>query len=252
MATSNQNPVGPQSVPIYGTKLPASACTVTNPLHYGGVISLKTGRLGQRAGKGHQFKAKRRLENISRLENAGFTKPQIAAMVSISVNRLSYIMKSADYLIVRMAITHGIVLDGDAQLAQIKAQRKEMLTQLLPPALQALANELQAPAVTVAERKLKASIVQDYFDREGTFAKISRTEIKPVEQFDFEKADAASNSLINTIRGVALPEQSQGALAALAANKEFSNSHTLNSIDQQLALKELEAEAESLREDPES
>jgi len=253
VATSSQNPVGPQKVPVYGTKatLPVSACTVSNPLHYGGVISQKTGRLGQRAGKGHQFKAKRRLENISRLENAGFTRPQIAAMVSISVNRLSHIMKSADYLIVRMAITHGIVLDGDAQLAQIKAQRKEMLTQLLPPALQALANELQAPAVTVAERKLKASIVQDYLDREGTFAKISRTEIKPVEQFDFEKADAASNSLINTIRGVALPEQSQGALAALTANKEFSNSHTLNSIDQQLALKELEAEAESLREDSE-
>ena len=249
MVTQSNNPAVPQKVPVYGTgaTLTASACTVTNPLHYGGVVSQKTGRLGQRAGKGHQFKAKRRLENIARLENAGFTKPQIAAMVSISVNRLSYIMKSADYLITRMAITHGIVLDGEAQLSQIKAQRKEMLTQLLPPALQALANELQAPAVTVAERKLKASIVQDFFDREGTFAKISRTEIKPVEQFDFEKADQASNSLINTIRGVALPEQSQATLAALAANKEFSNSHTLNSIDQQLALKELEAEADSLR-----
>src|SRR6266567_5392887 len=57
----------------------------TKPLHYGGSISGKTGQLGQRVGKGgaggSHFKSRRRLENICRLENAGFTKPQIAAML---------------------------------------------------------------------------------------------------------------------------------------------------------------------------
>lgn len=217
---------------------------LVNPLHHGGMLGAKTGKLGQKPGPGQQFKARRRLENIARLENAGFTKPQIAVMLAISTNRLSHIMKSADYLIVRMAITHGLVVDHEAQLSVIKAQRKEMLTQLLPPALQLLANELQRQPVTIAERKHAVSLAQDLMDREGTFAKVSRTEIKPVDAFDFEKVDGISRSVISAIKNSAMPS-SQHTQEALAAHKEFSNCHTLSAIDQQGALKALEEAAAS-------
>jgi hypothetical protein len=218
------------------------------PLHYGGTLSNKTGQLGQkpqlgsRGGASH-FKSRRRLESIVRLENAGFTKPQIAAMLVISTNRLSYIMKSPDYLIVRMAITHGIVVDGEAQLSVIKAQRKEMLTQLLPPALQLLANEIQRQPITLAERKHQVALAQDLMDREGTFAKVSRTEIKPVDHFDFEETDRASRSVISAIKGVAAPSQngSHHTKEALEAHLAFSNCETISEIDQQAALAELEA-----------
>jgi len=214
-----------------------------NFLHYGGSISPKTGKLGHKpAHRGSQFAARRRMENIARLENAGFTKTQIAAMLTISTNRLSHIMRSADYLTIRIAVTHGIVVDHDAQLSIIRAQRKEMLTQLLPPALQVLANELQAPATTLLERKHKAEIARDIMDREGTFAKVSKTEIKLDDKFNFDNADATSNSIISAIRGVAPPAPGHSK-EAVEANKEFSNSHTLDSISQQEALNELERAA---------
>lgn len=221
------------------------------PLHYGGSMSQKTGALGQkpltgmRGGASH-FKSRRRLENICRLENAGFTKPQIAAMLVISTNRLSYIMKSPDYLIVRMGITHGIVVDGEAQLSIIKAQRKEMLTQLLPPALQLLANEIQRQPITLAERKHQVALAQDLMDREGTFAKVSRTEIKPVDHFDFEETDKASRSVINAIRAAApaAGNTSHHTKDALAAHLAFSQCNTISEIDQQQALTELERAAE--------
>ncbi len=222
----------------------------TKPLHYGGSISGKTGQLGQRVGKGgaggSHFKSRRRLENICRLENAGFTKPQIAAMLVISTNRLSYIMKSPDYLIVRMAITHGVVVDYDAQLSVIKAQRKEMLTQLLPPALQLLANEIQRQPITLAERKHQVALAQDLMDREGTFAKVSRTEIKPVDHFDFEETDRASRSVIAAIRSAApaAGSTSHHTKDALAAHLAFSNCETISEIDQQAALVELERAAD--------
>ena len=124
-----------------------------------------------------------------------------------------------------------------------------MLTQLLPPALQLLANEIQRQPVTLAERKHQVALAQDLMDREGTFAKVSRTEVKLDDKFDFEKADQASRGIINAIRGVAAPavlgKLGEHTSEALKANAEFSNSHTLSAIDQQEALKALEDAAQS-------
>jgi hypothetical protein len=78
-------------------------------------------------------------------------------------------------------------------------------------------------------------------DREGTFAKISRTEVKPVDSFDFETKDAESRSIIQAIRAVAAPaSSSMHSKLAQDANAEFSNSHTLSAVDQQKALDTLE------------
>lgn len=223
----------------------ASAPSSTfTPLHYGGSISSKTGKLGQKPASGQQFKARRRMENMARLENAGFTKQQISPMLGISVNKVSVIMKSAEYLNIRIAITHGIVMDHEGSLATIKAQGKEMLRQLLPPALQIIANQLQQPATNLGERKHQAALAQDLMDREGTFAKVSRTEIKPVDHFDFEGADQASRSILQTIRSIA-PPASDHSKEAIDANVEFSNSKTISVDEQQRVLKELEDAASS-------
>ena len=223
---------------------PNNTSATFTPLHYGGSISPKTGKLGQKPAVGQQFKARRRMETMARLENSGFTKQQISPMLGISVNRVSVIMKSPEYLNIRIAITHGIVVDHEANLATIKAQRKEMLTQLLPPALQIIANQLQQPANSLGERKHQAALAQDLMDREGTFAKVSRTEIKPVDHFDFESADQASRSILNTIRSIA-PPASDHSKEAISANVEFSNSKTISVDEQQRVLKELEDAAAS-------
>jgi hypothetical protein len=229
----------------------------SNPLHYGGSFSPKTGRIGNKPTTGQQFKTRRRYDLIARMENAGIPLAAIATMLTISVPRLKFLMKNPDYLLVRMAVTHGIVVDFEAQAAVIREQRKEMLTALLPQSLQVIANELQRQPANLAERKHQAALAQDLMDREGTFAKVSRTEIKPVENFDFEKADGASRSIINAIRGVAPPALA-GAVGAgklgigsthskeaLEANAEFSNSQTLSAVDQQKALEILEEAATS-------
>lgn len=214
-------------------------------LHYGGSISTKTNRLGAKPSKGNSFRKLKRFEDIVRLESAGFTPTQIGAMLCISHTRVKTIQKSPDYLIARMKITHGIILDHEANLSMIKEQRREMLTQLLPPALQILANELQRPATTLAERKHQTALTLELMDREGTFAKVSRTEVKPVDSFDFESKDAESRSIINAIRAVAPPAIAgrtvgEHTAASIEANSEFSNSHTLSAMDQQAALDNLE------------
>jgi hypothetical protein len=214
-------------------------------LHYGGSVGARTGKLGNKPGKGTSFRKNQRLEMIARLESAQIPRNAIATMLVISINRLTHIMKSPDYLIARMAVTHGLILDNASKLEDIKQQRREMLTAHLPAAWQALVNELQRPAITIQDRKLKADIALEWMDREGTFAKVSRTEIKPVDMFDFERADAASSSLINSIRAVA-PPTAGDVLAAVKVNSEFSNTRTLSPVEQQKALNMLEEAASEL------
>jgi hypothetical protein len=208
------------------------------------------------------------METMVRLENAGIGEGAAAAMLGISVNRLRYIKRTPEYHAARIQITHGIIIDHEASLARVKEQRKEILIHMLPPALQIIANELMAPAASLAERKHKVAIAQDVLDREGTFAKISKTEIKPVDHFDFEQADQESIKTIKAITGSA-PAGAPGlstnsaleaAIAggfgpvagaasgshsadAVEANVAFSNSHTLSATDQERALARLEQEA---------
>jgi hypothetical protein len=241
------------------TPPPAGAQTTAQPsaqpraythLNYGGSIN-PTGALGPKPQRGRQFRTQKRLETIVRLENAGFTPQQMAPMLGVSIPRIKSILQTPAYLNARIKITHGIIVDHDASLAEIKSQRREMLTQMLPAAFQVLANELLSSGVTIAERKHKVAVAQDLLDREGSLAKISRAEVKPVDQFDFEKADAASAALLQTIRGIAPAptEVSEDVAAALAANLKFANSHTLSAVDQQSALDKLEAEASKLSAD---
>ena len=213
-----------------------------NTLHYGGSLT-KNNHLSSKPDPKIIFKDQRRFETMIRLENAGITEAAAAAMLGVSLRRLSYLKKTPEYLAARMKITYGIVLDNAAQLDLIREQRKEMLTQLLPAAFQVLANELQTKATTIAERKHQVDVARDIMDREGSFAKVSRAEIKPVDAFDFERADEASRSIINTIRGIAPPAKPDTTEHAISTNDAFSNSHTLSQIDQQKALEALEEAA---------
>jgi len=233
----------------------------SNPLHFGGSMGKPggwlsaSGRLSPRPAPGKTFKEQQRYTLMAQMENAGIPEAAQAAMLCISKHRLQHLKQKPDYQIVRLAITHGIIVDHASKSDIIREQRKEMLTMLLPEAWQSLANEIRAKATTLAERKHKAAIVQDLLDREGTFAKVSRTEIKPVDAFDFERADEASRSIISAIRGVAPAPRAAGPMnprdavtaflgehtaAAIEANREFSNSHTLSAVDQQQALEALE------------
>lgn len=218
-------------------------------LHYGGSLRASSSTPGlsprPKAGRGRpssngSFQAQKRFEMIARMENAGLPEAAIAPMLGISVPRLRYLKKLPEYLIVRMRITHGIILDNDAKVAEIKEQRKELLVQMLPPALQVLANTLLTQANSYPEKKLQVTVAQDILDRSDIYTKVSRTEVKPVSFFDFEKADEESSRVLAAIKNAPALQSSVDTDTA----RSFScGSESLTEEDQQLALSSLEAEA---------
>lgn len=177
-------------------------------LFYGGTPAKTPYKVGCKPQSGTSFRKQRRHELIARMENAALPEGQIAVLLGISKDRLRTIKQHPDYLKARMAITLGIIVDTDAKLAEIREQRKDMLRQMLPPALQVIANAVNTPALSYAEKKLQVAVAQDILDREGTFAKISRTEVKPVEHFQWETADAEAHQVIDVLKGTLRVQQS--------------------------------------------
>jgi len=177
------------------------------------------------------------------MENAFLPESAIAGMLSISVPRLRYLKKMPEYLIVRMRLTHGIILDEDAKIQDIKEQRKELLIQMLPPALQVLANIIQKQPSSFAETKLQAEVARDVLDRSDIYAKVSRTELKPVSFFDFEKADTDSQSVLSALQGAAAlaAPDAKTIEAVINVSKEFSEgSRSLTEEEAEEAMKSLE------------
>jgi hypothetical protein len=206
---------------------------------YGGSLN-PSGKLGPKPAQGkpqNTFRSAKRLELIARLENAAVPETAAAAMLCISVNRLRQIKKSPEYLRVRMRITLGIITDQDGALADIKAQRREALTRLLPPALQVIANAVQAPAISLAERKFQHEVVTDLLDREGSFPKVSRQEVSAKTGFDWGSAEAASQLVLQVLQ---VNQNGPSVSEVLGVASSFSAGATLSPEEQQNALASLD------------
>ena len=208
-------------------------------LYYGGSIN-PSGKLGPKPLRSSRtFRSAKRLETIVRLENAAISEAAAAAMLSISVNRLRLIKKTPEYLRARIKITHGIITDNDGELANIRAQRREAICELLPPALRAIADAVITPAHTLAQRKFQLSAAQDILDREGTFPRVSRSEVAAkTSGFDWGAAEAHANVILNVLN-VQSPTKSAEDLLGVAAS--FSGGAVLSPDEQHKAIQSLES-----------
>jgi len=195
-ASSNVSPGPANAINVPAPPLQYHPPAAPGHLYYGGSISPK-GALGPKPELGRQFRNQRRLELIVRLENAGIPESAISGMLTITVNRLRSIKKSPDYLAARIKITTGLIIDQDGALEETKAQRKEMLTRMLPAALQVIANAVHAPAITLGERRFQHEVARDILDREGTLAKVQRAEVVTAPAFDWTIHEATSIQILS-------------------------------------------------------
>lgn len=209
---NNDSPTGVPSSAVASPSAPVGGFKHGDgTLYYGGTPANTPYLTGCKPSAQTTFRKQKRFELIARMENAGLPEAQMAPMLGLSISRLKSIKQRPEYLKARMAITLGIIIDTDASLEQIREQRKAFLVQMLPPALQVIANVVNTPPANFGEKRLQVAVAQDILDREGTYAKISRTEVKPVEHFDWETSDAAAASALSVIKGTLRVSQSEEA-----------------------------------------
>lgn len=219
---------------------------VTPGFHYGGSLNSK-GRLSSRPVKDRNFGNLSRIEKIVRLDlgfqTTGITIPDvdIARMVGRSARYIKVLRTRVEYLKMRTQIQTGISIDIEGSLEDIKVYRKQYFKETLPAALRAIVDELERPALTPFDRKLKIDVARDFMDREGSFPKISRTDSHVKIEHNYEEADRAAASLLEALDGpVQLKEISSETQRVLTANASFTNSETISHSQQEEALATLE------------
>ena len=219
---------------------------VTPAFHYGGTLTPK-GNLSSRPLKGKRFQDMARLERLCRIDiaiaTAGIPVPDsdIALMLGRSEYLIRRMRKKVEYLRFRTAIQTGVALETEVSAAEMVEYHKTRFRDMLPDALRVIADELTKPAATIAERKLKVELARDVIDREGSFPKISRTDVHAKIDHNYDAIDSVSSELRAAMDAPLQDEELlQNVQVVLEANRAFSNSETLTHDKQEAALHQLE------------
>lgn len=211
------------------------------PLHYGGRIN-KKGNLASTPYQGIQFKTMARIEKLVRLDQATttgvpITDAEIGRILKCSKFLVRLLRRKPEYLQLRMEVLTGISTSAENAVEAIVAARKQALRDMLPMALRVVADTLTNPLTNSA---LKAKIALEVLDREGTYPKISRSDVHHKVEHDYGDQDQVSKELLGYM-DKAQDETNPSILKAIDANKKFSNSETLSPQQQEAAMAALEA-----------
>lgn len=177
------------------------------------------GNTSTKKAPGMQWKRYMRVERIARLDLAGFTEEEIAFSQGITKVRVNQLKRTPEYIAIRLQCATGVVAQADRNmLADIDANH-QVIKDMIPEALVAVRDAIldrNNPAL-----RLRAA--QDLLDREGTLAKVSRTEVKAHVEYDFTQHEGVASSLLSALQQTeASRDQDLGAadFSSAGLNKE--------------------------------
>ena len=163
----------------------------------------------QQASRSHM-----KMERIARLELAGYTDEEIAVTIGITKVYVSMLRRTPAYVAIRIEVASGILSETNRLMLQDQEAMLEQLKQMAPNALLVIRNVLLSPTTPM---KLRLDAAREVLDREGTFVKVSKSEIKKTEIYKLDENDLIANNLLEALRqnaikstGSSSPDQSNG------------------------------------------
>lgn len=131
---------------------------------------------------GRYFRRHIRMEHAARLEASGqFSNNEIARLLNVSLPTLHQMKAQPEYLSKRAELQTGVICDLDTGLRQDTENLRRELQDMLPSALRTLRNAVQRGAVNnapIQDIKLGLEASKEIMDREATFSKVSKSEVR--------------------------------------------------------------------------
>lgn len=162
------------------------------------------GNTSVRPKAGRYFRRHLRMEHAARLEASGqFSNNEIARLLKVSLVTLHQIKAQPDYLAKRAELSTGVVTDLDAGLRQDADNLRREIQDMLPSALRTLRNAVQRGAVNnapIQDIKVGMDAAKEIMDREGTFQKVSKSEIKIKEVPNLSQHEAVETDLLELLQ----------------------------------------------------
>jgi hypothetical protein len=154
------------------------------------------GNVSTKKAPGMQHKRYMRIERIARLDLSGFTEDQIAFSQGITKVRVNQLKRTPEYIAIRTQVATGIVSQADRQMYLDLEQTHSMVKDMVPEALLAVRDAI----LDKNNPALRLRAAQDLLDREGTLAKVSKTEITSHHEYNFEQHEAVTISLLDALK----------------------------------------------------
>lgn len=184
------------------------------------MITTPLGNPSTKKAPGMQFKRYMRMEKIARLELGGYTEDEIAFSQRITKVRVNQIKRTPEYIAIRMQVATGVVSECDKNMMEDLNDNHAVLREMVPEALLAVRDAL----LDKANPALRLRAAQDLLDREGTLAKISKTEIKTKIDYDYNQHDAVAGSLLDALKETEAQRNSSSQLEDLGID-EFARAN---------------------------
>jgi hypothetical protein len=156
-----------------------------------------------------------RMEQAARLEASGqFSNNEIARILNIKVITLHQMKAQPEYLAKRAELATGVVVDLQDGLRTDAENLRREIQDMLPSALRTLRNAVQRGAVDnapVADLKVGMEAAKELLDREGTFQKVSKTEVKIKEIPNFAQNQRTEEDLLSLLAQAQAMRESEEA-----------------------------------------
>lgn len=168
------------------------------------MIQTPTGNTSVKPRKGRYFRRHLRMEQAARLEASGqFSNNEIAKILNVNLCTLHQMKAQPEYLTKRAELATGVVVDLQEGLRTDADNLRREIQDMLPSALRTLRNAVQRGAVNNApinDIKVGMEAAKEIMDREGTFSKVSKSEIKIKESPNLAVFEQTETDLLKLLQ----------------------------------------------------
>jgi hypothetical protein len=154
------------------------------------------GNVSTKKAPGMQHKRYMRMEKLVRLELSGYTEDEMAFHQQITKVRVNQIKRTPEYIALRTSLASGLVSEADRNMLEDLNDNHQVLREMVPEALLAVRDAI----LDKNNPALRLRAAQDLLDREGTLAKVSKTEVKTRVEYDYDQHDKVAGSLLDALK----------------------------------------------------
>lgn len=149
-----------------------------------------------------------KMERIARLELEGYNDTEIGMCLGIHKVYVSRLRRTPEFIQVRTQVASGVLLNMDSDTDEAIKTSMEELRQTVPNAVLILKNTMLNSKL---HPRIRMDAAKEILDREGTLAKVSKSEIKETKRFSFDINDGVTGDLLQALASNSGKEKIEGS-----------------------------------------
>lgn len=146
-----------------------------------------------------------KIHHIALFEAQGFSDTEIGFALRCTPQYVRMLKNTPEYIGAKVAAATNILSQAEKDALQTLENRRQALEDLVPEALGVIRDTINNRNNPVL--RLKAA--QDLLDREGSLAKVSRTEVSLPKEHDLARHQKATDNLLSALNAINVPIQKE-------------------------------------------